>query len=124
MKIQSAQHARRQNQYPDRTETEQGGNLIVKEQWLENPEWNIYVLINSSEAEELEICIRDHRSTFIPYLGKNDHIANIEYIGVYDCQKAEGDIEVIDSLALVKENKFIITRNYIKIPYFQSEFSR
>lgn len=82
---------------------EQGGNLIVKEQWLENPEWNIYVIINSIEAEELEIYIRECRSVFIPYLGKNDHFANIEYIGTYDCKKSEADIENIDSLALVKD---------------------
>ena len=25
---------------------EQGGNLIIKEQWLENPVWDIYVLID------------------------------------------------------------------------------
>ncbi|MBP3916846.1 type I-B CRISPR-associated protein Cas5b [Clostridium sp.] len=100
---------------------EQGGNLIVKEQWLENPEWNIYVLINSSEAEELEICIREHRSTFIPYLGKNDHITNIEYIGVYDCQKAEGDIEVIDSLALVKDFEFSDDITDVNYPYRYKE---
>ena len=82
---------------------EQGGNLIVKEQWLENPEWSIYVLINSSEAEQLEKYIREYRTTFIPYLGKNDHIANIDYIGTYDCEKSEGDIETIESLALVKD---------------------
>lgn len=82
---------------------EQGGNLIVKEQWLENPEWNIYVIINSIEAEELELYIRECKSTFIPYLGKNDHIANIEYIGTYDCEKADADIETIDSLALLKD---------------------
>lgn len=82
---------------------EQGGNLIVKEQWLENPEWNIYVMINSVEAEELEVYIRECKSTFIPYLGKNDHIANIEYIGTYACKKADADIETIDSLALVKD---------------------
>ncbi|MGL5963583.1 MAG: type I-B CRISPR-associated protein Cas5b, partial [Fusobacteriaceae bacterium] len=27
---------------------EQGGNLIVKEQWLENPEWDIYILENEN----------------------------------------------------------------------------
>ena len=31
---------------------EQGGNLIIKEQWLENPEWDIYVLIDCDEAEK------------------------------------------------------------------------
>ena len=29
---------------------ELGGNLIVKEQWLENPSWNIYVLLDTEES--------------------------------------------------------------------------
>ena len=32
---------------------EQGGNLIVKEQWLENPRWTIYVMINDNESQKL-----------------------------------------------------------------------
>ena len=32
---------------------EQGGNLIVKEQWLENPIWDIYVLLDCEEAEQI-----------------------------------------------------------------------
>lgn len=32
---------------------EQGGNLIVQEQWLEKPEWLIYVLLDCEESEKL-----------------------------------------------------------------------
>lgn len=30
---------------------EQGGNLIVKEQWLENPKWEICILLDCEEAK-------------------------------------------------------------------------
>ncbi|MGL5822163.1 MAG: type I-B CRISPR-associated protein Cas5b [Sarcina sp.] len=61
---------------------EAGGNLIVKEQWLENPSWNIYVLLDNEEALKLKEEILNRRAKFIPYLGKNDHIANIDNIEV------------------------------------------
>jgi len=57
---------------------EQGGNLIVKEQWLENPTWDIYVLINDKETEHLEKAIVNQQCVYIPYLGKNDHPADIK----------------------------------------------
>ncbi len=60
---------------------EEGGNLIVREQWLENPRWNIMILDDESEQYK---CIKDFlfgsKSIFSPYLGKNDHPATIENI--------------------------------------------
>ena len=32
---------------------EQGGNLIIKEQWLEDPCWYIVVLLDNEEANKL-----------------------------------------------------------------------
>lgn len=79
---------------------EMGGNLIVKEQWLENPQWNIYVLINNEEANKLCNYIINHKSTYQPYLGKNDHYANISDVEVYENIKTilDEDIENINSL--------------------------
>ena len=58
---------------------EQGGNLIVKEQWLENPEWDIYIMLDESKvSRELKDRLTEYRFEFIPYLGKNDHFANIK----------------------------------------------
>lgn len=57
---------------------EQGGNLIVTEQWLENPEWEIRVLLDSKEAEKIKDQILNKRAVYIPYLGKNDHTAKID----------------------------------------------
>ncbi len=56
---------------------EVGGNLIVKEQWLEDPEWNIYVKIDGEEAQKIRDSILSRRAVYIPYLGTNDHPAEI-----------------------------------------------
>ncbi len=77
---------------------EQGGNLIIKEQWLEKPSWNIYVLVDSKDTEKICDYITNCKSVFIPYLGKNDHMANIDEIEIYEVEKADDEIEAIDSL--------------------------
>lgn len=56
---------------------EQGGNLVVKEQWLEKPAWEICVLIDSAEAEKVKNAVCNHTCVYYPYLGKNDHPADI-----------------------------------------------
>lgn len=66
---------------------EMGGNLIVKEQWLENPKWNIYVLLDNEEAFKICDYILNSKSIYQPYLGKNDHYANITDIEVYEDKK-------------------------------------
>ncbi len=60
---------------------EMGGNLIVREQWLENPEWQIIVLDDGSdEYVKLKEYLIENKSVFIPYLGKNDHPAKIDKV--------------------------------------------
>lgn len=59
---------------------EQGGNLIIKEQWLENPKWDIYLLIQGEVESELARRLSNSVFKYIPYLGKNDHIADIENV--------------------------------------------
>ncbi|HIS61204.1 MAG TPA: type I-B CRISPR-associated protein Cas5 [Candidatus Scybalomonas excrementigallinarum] len=56
---------------------EQGGNLIVKEQWIENPEWDIYFAVIDEASEQLADFILKRKCIYIPYLGKNDHPADI-----------------------------------------------
>jgi len=60
---------------------EAGGNLIVREQWLENPAWQILILDNGSDmyAKIAEYLLHE-KSVFIPYLGKNDHPAHIREV--------------------------------------------
>lgn len=70
---------------------EQGGNLIVKEQWLEEPSWDIYVLLDCKEAEMLCEAMCAGKCVYIPYLGKNDHFADISEIQVEEASaKANG----------------------------------
>lgn len=57
---------------------EEGGNLVVKEYWLENPCWDIYLYTpNQKLITQLENYILGHKNVYTPYLGKNDHLADI-----------------------------------------------
>ena len=75
---------------------EQGGNLIVKEQWLENPAWEICLLIDSPMAEKLKESITNHKCIFYPYLGKNDHLADITNISVEEAVENKNDKFIMD----------------------------
>lgn len=70
---------------------EQGGNLIVKEQWLESPNWDIYVILDGDEVSgELKRRLEEFDFEFIPYLGKNDHFADISDIKCFDTEELKG----------------------------------
>lgn len=77
---------------------EEGGNLIVKEQWLEMPAWQIYLLFDNLEADvllqDLKSRFLEKRFVYLPYLGKNDHYANIEGIEVYPLKVQSPDSPV------------------------------
>lgn len=75
---------------------EQGGNLVIKEQWLENPEWEICLLINSEEAKRIKEAICGRKCIYYPYLGKNDHPASIDEIIVEEARRCEFDIGRLD----------------------------
>lgn len=76
---------------------EQGGNLIVKEQWLEYPSWDILVLLDCDEAKKLADSIIERRCIYIPYLGKNDHLADITQESIVEGNVQE-NIEQLDCL--------------------------
>lgn len=79
---------------------EQGGNLIVREQWLENPQWHIYLLDDGSIDRKLFDSLADslinNKCEFIPYLGKNEHLAEISNAGLVELEKS--DLKHIDSI--------------------------
>lgn len=77
---------------------EQGGNLVVKEQWLEQPEWTIYVLLQDEESRKLAEAIINARCEYTPYLGKNDHLADISNAEILTVEEVDGIEERIDSL--------------------------
>lgn len=60
---------------------EEGGNLQVREQWLENPNWTIYLAQNElDDAVWDKLCdyLLHGKSVYIPYLGRNDFPAQID----------------------------------------------
>ncbi|MGL5797324.1 MAG: type I-B CRISPR-associated protein Cas5b [Cetobacterium sp.] len=79
---------------------EQGGNLIVKEQWLENPDWDIYILENENIElfNELENRLKKYQFHYLPYLGKNDHIANIKDVQCFESLKSDSKTLKIEGL--------------------------
>lgn len=82
---------------------EQGGNLIVKEQWLENPKWDIYIQV-SEETKELSKRLIHKNFVYIPYLGKNDHFADIMDVEMIENVEKD-EIDYIDSIFLNKNIK-------------------
>lgn len=85
---------------------EQGGNLIVREQWLENPKWTIYVSLNSDESLKLADMIKNRECVYMPYLGKNDHPAVIENVEILSIEKTEAEDQRIHSLAPADDLEF------------------
>jgi CRISPR-associated protein Cas5h len=73
---------------------EKGGNLIVREQWLENPSWQILILDDGSKVfQKISEYLLGGKSIFIPYLGKNDHPAKID------------NVKMIELSPFIKEQK-------------------
>lgn len=77
---------------------EQGGNLIVREQWLENPKWDIVILMDSEEAEKIRDAICAKKCVYYPYLGKNDHMADIGNLWLGEVKEMEFDMGRLDCL--------------------------
>lgn len=84
---------------------EDGGNLIVREQWLESPAWKIFILedgaIDRELYDKLSYYMLNNKCVYTPYLGKNDHPANIKNISVAELEPL-GDERHIDSLFSLK----------------------
>lgn len=93
---------------------EQGGNLIVKEQWLENPSWTIFVLIEDDESKKLSEYLLQKKAIYTPYLGKNDHLATIENVSIVDLDINEAKNIRLDSLAKSDDFKFDFFRIQFK----------
>ena len=75
---------------------EKGGNLIVRQQWLENPKWYVYIMLDSEAAEAVADSIIGRKSVYMPYLGSNDHPADITDARMIDATEVEAP-ERIDS---------------------------
>lgn len=80
---------------------EVGNNLIIREQWLENVSWRIYINLDSDvESEILDRLTQyliEGKSVYLPYLGKNDHFADIGDTQIEDLEMTDTP-EYVDSL--------------------------
>lgn len=64
---------------------EEGGNLMVFEQWLEKPVWTIYLMRGAIEEglwNRLLEYLTGHQCVYVPYLGKNDFPATITQVSL------------------------------------------
>ena len=102
---------------------EEGGNLIVKQFWLENPSWDIYILLDCDEAMKIADYIQNRKAIYLPYLGSNDHLANIMDVEIIDIEeKMSSEDETIEILSMIKDsdisekkkNIFSIDKNSIR----------
>ena len=102
---------------------EEGGNLIVKQFWLENPSWDIYILLDCDEAKKIADYIQNRKAIYLPYLGSNDHLANIMNVEIIDIEeKLSSEDETIEILSMIKDsdisekkkNVFSIDKNSIR----------
>lgn len=97
---------------------QEGGNLIVKEQWLETPSWAVYVMINSEESENLADHVIHRRCIYIPYLGKNDHPADIRDISYIEISENKDLHCMINSLSPSGQIDFDMSKATFKYEEF------
>lgn len=98
----------------------QGGNLVIRQVWLENPSWLIYILLDSDQSEMMKEYILNKKTIFTPYLGTNDHMANISNCKIVDIGKS--DENIIDSLFWDEDFKLRLKSKIYKyeenLPFF------
>lgn len=101
----------------------QGGNLVIRQVWLENSSWLIYIFLDNDQSELIKEYILNKKTIFIPYLGTNDHMANISDCKIVDLEKS--DENIIDSLFWDEDFKLRLKSNMYKyeenLPFFLEE---
>lgn len=109
---------------------EEGGNLIVKETVLSNPSWDIYIMDDgSNEYKTIKDYLLTCRSKFIPYLGRNDYMANIEDVEIVECEKQTSETLEYTSIVHAElneciENDGLFVENFLtveKLPFSLDE---
>jgi CRISPR-associated protein Cas5h len=104
---------------------EQGGNLIVREQWLENPKWQIIIIDDESdEYNKLKNYLFSQKTVFMPYLGKNDHFADINQVNEIELTSIYEDEGIyIDSLFIKNSDKIDGFQKDEQAPFLFQEVS-
>jgi len=98
------------------------GTLIVKQQWLFSPNWNIYILEEHPYYQKIKENLLNSEAEFLPYLGSNDHPANISQIEIINIQKTNE--EKINSLFIDENNETYYDHNDDNFdPFTVSEYN-
>jgi len=63
----------------------------VKVEFLQDPKFRIYFSHTSAVQDSIRDKLRNHETTFTPYLGTSSMIANFEYIGEYPYKVVEAE---------------------------------
>lgn len=91
---------------------ESGGNLIVSEQTLLNPSFMVYLLLNLENDidKQLYSYIKNQRSEYIPYMGKNDYYLwwDKESVKEYDFEKLDNIEEPLRISTVFKKDDFLL----------------
>lgn len=96
----------------EKTENKVGSNLIVQQFWLENPSWDIYLVIDNDESKKIEDSVLNYKSVYSLYLGANNHFANISDIGILEAKEITEKGITINSL--VKDEEVSVRTGNIK----------
>lgn len=104
---------------------EKGGNLIIREQWLENPTWQILILENEAdEYKQLKEYLLKQKAVYLPYLGKNDHPATLSRVEIIELGDTFFGHEIyINSLFKKEKNTFDSFAKEDEIPFLFEEVS-
>ncbi len=92
---------------------EEGNNLIVTEQYLENPSWDIYILSNETdEYLKIKEYLLNHKCEYIPYIGKNEHFADICDVQLLEAEKCNNICGNLDSI--FTDNKYEFVNDFLE----------
>lgn len=114
----------------EKTENKVGSNLIVQQFWLENPSWDIYLVIDNDESKKIEDSVLNYKSVYSLYLGANNHFANISDIGILEAKEITEKGVIINSLVKdeevvqMKVEKILSARKSGESVYFNSDLFR
>lgn len=114
----------------EKAENKVGSNLIVQQFWLENPSWDIYLVIDNDESKKIEDSVLNYKSVYSLYLGANNHFANISDIGILEAKEITEKGVIINSLVKdeevvqMKVEKILSARKSGESVYFNSDLFR
>lgn len=101
---------------------EAGGILNVREEWLEKPSWDVYVLLESDISRKLARLLLDSQCVYVPYLGKNDHPADISGGKIFSDKKPVEAYDRIDSLMEKNKAEFYSYEDYMEEQEEEEDF--